>query len=552
MNDLIVYRRNRWFIGLLSSPMTRRIAFFHLLVLMLPAAGVFWLLHLLLDHDGVKRAQLTSEVLLLAQVVEGQLPHRVPVDLMHGDGADLERVFETITLRAGVEAIAFGPQGEQRSLTPGHSLMSHSALASLGAWPAWLGPSSPVLLDHLAAIYAQFSPQGTSSVSQPEGAASVIAAVINAPLSPRKAQSHSIEDQIWVATPIMHRQVMVGGLALGYPANLTDPGGGRMGLELALRLLFAAMVLAIILSVVAAWVMFGPVDRITASMEHFSHQLRHGVGAKTIAKPRLPQRSDSIGRLSEALHNTIGALFIRIREAEAIVGEMAGEITNPMTSMRSAIKALRLQQDPSASAKLLDVIDNDLLRLERATAPVAQAALPVRPAAKDSPGRKLGKKERFELISLITGRVAALRPAAATRGLTLTQLTPKVPVIIEGLPTGVGDIVSAFLSNAIQRCAWGDEIRIWTRIQDHMVLVVVEDTGPPLPEAVTQTLFGSSDLAVPGGKNLECFTEGLAEAGQIIAAHSGVIRAEPVQPSGADPAFGARFLFGLPVHDHEL
>ena len=279
-----------------------------------------------------------------------------------------------------------------------------------------------------------------------------------------------------------------------------------------MSLLFAAMGLAIILSVVAAWVMFGPVDRITASMEHFSHQLRHGVGAKTIAKPRLPQRRDSIGRLSEALHNTIGALFIRIREAEAIVGEMAGEITNPMTSMRSAIKALRLQQDPSASAKLLDVIDNDLLRLERATAPVAQAA----------------------------------------RGLTLTQLTPKVPVIIEGLPTGVGDIVSAFLSNAIQRCAWGDEIRIWTRIQDHMVLVVVEDTGPPLPEAVTQTLFGSSDLALPGGKNLECFTEGLAEAGQIIAAHSGVIRAEPVQPSGADPAFGARFLFGLPVHDHEL
>jgi len=238
MNDLIVYRRNRWFVGLLSSSMTRRIAFFHLLVLMLPAAGVFWLMHLLLDHDGVKRAQLTSEVSLLAQVVEGQLPHRVPVDLMQGDGADLERVFETITLRTGVEVIAFGPQGEQRSLTPGYSLMSHSALASLDASPAWLGLSSPVLLDHLAAIYAQFSPQGTSSVSQPEGAASVIAAVINAPLSPRKAQSHSIGDQIWVATPIRHRQEMVGGLALGYPANLTDPGGGRMGLELALRFLF--------------------------------------------------------------------------------------------------------------------------------------------------------------------------------------------------------------------------------------------------------------------------------------------------------------------------
>ena len=94
------------------------------------------------------------------------------------------------------------------------------------------------MLEHLGGRDAQVSPQGDSAVSQPEGAAAVIAAVINAPLSPRKAQGRSIEDQIWVATPIRNRQEMVGGLALGYPANLTDPGGGRMGLELALRFLF--------------------------------------------------------------------------------------------------------------------------------------------------------------------------------------------------------------------------------------------------------------------------------------------------------------------------
>ena len=221
-----------------------------------------------------------------------------------------------------------------------------------------------------------------------------------------------------------------------------------------------------------------------------------------------PQRRDSIGRLSAALHNTIGGLFLRIREAEAAVAEMVGEITNPLTSMKSAIKALRLQQDPSASAKLLDVIDNDLLRLERAAAPLTQTV---------------------------------------TRGLGLTQLTPKVPVIIEDQPEAVGNILSAFLSNAIQRCAWGDEIRIWTRIQERMVVVVVEDTGPPFPEGVNQSLFLAGDPATLGEQDVEGFTAGLAEAAQIVAAHSGVIRAEPVQPSGAGQAFGARFLFGLPV-----
>ena len=543
MNDLIVYRRNRWFMGLLLSPMTRRITFFHLLVLLLPAVGAFWLLQLHPDDRDVKRAQLTSEVLLLAKVVEGRLPHRVPVDFVQGDGVDLDGLFDKLTLPAGAEVIAFGPLGEQRSLTPGNSLKAQPAMALPRAWPVWLGPSSPVLLDHLAEIYRQISPQVTKALDRSDGVASMIAAVLNGPGFPRHIQSQSSESEIWVAVPILHRQEMVGGIALGYPGKAGDPAGRRMVLELALRLLLTAVALAIVLSVVSAWVMFGPVNRMADSVERFSNQLRHGVAAKNITEPNFPQRRDNIGRLSEALHHTIGALFMRIREAEAAVAEVTGEINNPMASMKSAIKALRLQKDPSTSAKLLDLIDNDLLRLERVTAPLTQPAAPA-PAV---PRRKMGKKERFELISLITSRVAALRPSAVTRGLVLTQSTPKVPVIIEGLPTSVGSILSAFLSNAIQRCAWGDEIRIWTRIQDGMVLVVVEDTGPPLPEGLSQTLFGTGNLATLGDQGVAEFTAGLAEAAQIVAAHSGVIRAEPVQPAGAGQAFGARFLFGLPV-----
>ena len=36
MNDLIVYCQNRWFMELLISPKTRRITFFHMLLLLLP------------------------------------------------------------------------------------------------------------------------------------------------------------------------------------------------------------------------------------------------------------------------------------------------------------------------------------------------------------------------------------------------------------------------------------------------------------------------------------------------------------------------------------
>ena len=164
------------------------------------------------------------------------------------------------------------------------------------------------------------------------------------------------------------------------------------------------------------------------------------------------------------------------------------------------------------------------------------------------------------LVVLLPAAVALLRLHLDNRDVKRAQLTAEallLALVVEGrLPhralvdfvqAAVGDILSAFLSNAIQRRAWGDEIRIWTRIKDRMVVVVVEDTGPPLPEGVNQCLCGAGDPAALRAQKVESFKTGLAEAAQIVAAHSGVIRAEPVQPPCAGPAFGVRFLFGLPV-----
>jgi hypothetical protein len=93
------------------------------------------------------------------------------------------------------------------------------------------------VLDHLAEIHRQISLNTPTSVNQTKGVESVIAAVIDAPAVPRAPQSQSIGEQIWVAIPILNRQEMVGGLALGYPGKARDLLAGRMILELALRLL---------------------------------------------------------------------------------------------------------------------------------------------------------------------------------------------------------------------------------------------------------------------------------------------------------------------------
>ena len=146
-----------------------------------------------------------------------------------------------------------------------------------------LWPQSPVVSDHLAEVHRYISLNTTTSVNQTNGVGSVIAAVIDAPAVPRAPQIQSIGEQIWVAIPILHRQETVGVLALGYPGKAQDLLAGRMILELALRLLFAAAALAIILSVVSARVMYGPINCMADSLERFSTQLRRVVRAKDLS-----------------------------------------------------------------------------------------------------------------------------------------------------------------------------------------------------------------------------------------------------------------------------
>ena len=106
------------------------------------------------------------------------------------------------------------------------------------------------------------------------------------------------------------------------------------------------------------------------------------------------------------------------------------------------------------------------------------------------------------------------------------------------------------ISNAISFCAEGDAVRIWARQRESRVLVVVEDTGPGIPDQSLSNIFKRFYSERPPGQFGEHSGLGLAISKQIIEAHGGVIWAENIRPTDADitsEPLGARFVVGLPV-----
>jgi two-component system sensor histidine kinase ChvG len=131
----------------------------------------------------------------------------------------------------------------------------------------------------------------------------------------------------------------------------------------------------------------------------------------------------------------------------------------------------------------------------------------------------------------------------------ITDLPPR-PILINGLEPRLAQVFVNLITNAISFCEDGDAIRVWARRRDNRVLVVVEDTGPGIPEEALKKIFKRFYTSRPQSDFGNNSGLGLAISKQIVEAHGGVIWAENIRPTEADVTsepLGARFVVGLPL-----
>ncbi|MBC7156032.1 MAG: histidine kinase, partial [Rhodobacteraceae bacterium] len=127
---------------------------------------------------------------------------------------------------------------------------------------------------------------------------------------------------------------------------------------------------------------------------------------------------------------------------------------------------------------------------------------------------------------------------------------PAKPIVIRGLEGRLAQVIVNLIGNALSFCEAGDAVRIWARQRENRVLLVVEDTGPGIPEAALTKVFKRFYSERPEAQFGNHSGLGLAISKQIVEAHGGVIWAENIRPTEADitsDPIGARFVVGLPV-----
>jgi len=304
-----------------------------------------------------------------------------------------------------------------------------------------------------------------------------------------------------------------------------------------------ASAVMIVLSLLLASTIAGPVRRLADSAERVRRRIKTRVEI-----PDFTRRRDEIGHLSGALRDMTDALYNRIEAIEMFAADVAHELKNPLTSLRSAVETLPLARNDNSRARLLAVIEHDVKRLDRLISDISDAS------------RLDAELQRQDMTLVDLRRLLNTLTSVANETKLGTDVTVEVrfegrgandTFSVPGHDSRLGQVISNLLSNAQSFSTAGGKVRITCRRVRSEIEILVDDDGPGIREDALQRIFERfyTDRPHQGfGQNSGL---GLSISKQIIDAHGGRIWAEnrpgPVDADGNPTVTGARFTVRLPA-----
>ncbi|MFL6836459.1 MAG: stimulus-sensing domain-containing protein [Bradyrhizobium sp.] len=345
-----------------------------------------------------------------------------------------------------------------------------------------------------------------------------------------------------VAVPVQRFRAVRGALMLSTQGDDIDQMVTAERLAI-LKVGGVASAVMIVLSLLLASTIAGPVRRLADGAERVRRRIQTRVEI-----PDFTRRRDEIGHLSGALRDMTNALYSRIEAIEMFAADVAHELKNPLTSLRSAVETLPLARNDNSRSRLLAVIEHDVKRLDRLISDISDAS------------RLDAELQRQDMATVDFRRLLTTLTSVANE----TRLGHDVAVearfegrsptdtfSVPGHDSRLGQVISNLLSNAQSFSQAGGKVRITCRRVRSEIEIVVDDDGPGIGEDALERIFERfyTDRPHQGfGQNSGL---GLSISKQIIEAHGGRIwaenRAGPADTDRKPTVAGARFVVRLPA-----
>jgi two-component system, OmpR family, sensor histidine kinase ChvG len=359
------------------------------------------------------------------------------------------------------------------------------------------------------------------------------------------------ETILCVAAPIQRGKPVLGALLL------TTRGGELDGIIASERLSLvklSTIVLGVMvfLSFLLASTIAGPMRRLADTAESVRRNIK-----KRTEMPNFSHRSDEIGNLSTAFRDMTTALYRRLDAIESFAADVAHELKNPLTSLRSATDTLSIVKREEDRERLVQIIQHDVKRLNRLITDISDASRLDAELARET-------RRPVNIAKLLDGMCGIVNDIHR-------EGMPEIELKVEGLPRGaavnghplftlyghegrLSQVINNLLDNAISFSPPAGKILVTVRhiAKSKDIEITVEDEGRGIPpenfERVFERFYTDRPDHEEFGQNSGL---GLNISRQIVEAHNGRIWAEnriaPTDHGKGEKVLGARFSIRLPA-----
>jgi two-component system, OmpR family, sensor histidine kinase ChvG len=373
-----------------------------------------------------------------------------------------------------------------------------------------------------------------------------VAAALNGASVSQVKLDENREIIVTVSVPVQRYRAVLGALVL------TNKGGEiddvlRAERQVVIFTFSFASFVTLLLSALLAGTIANPIRKLSAAAQ----QVRKGI-AKRVEIPDFTKRRDEIGNLSGSLRDMTGALYNRIDAIEAFAADVAHELKNPLTSLRSAVETLQLVKKDEQRNRLIEIVKQDVKRMDRLITDISDAS---------RLDAELARTEAKPTdMAALLGNITSMSNELAKEGMADVALAIQSPTgglsqaqayAIAGQESRLSQVFRNLIDNGRSFTAPGSKILVRLRRSGQVIEVRVEDAGPGIRPENLERVFERFYTDRPEQSFGNNSGLGLAISRQIVEAHKGRIWAENrygrANAQGEKPVLGARFIVQLPA-----
>ncbi len=524
----------------LFSPITRRILAINMLALVFLVVGILYLDEYKKNLIEAELSGLLTQTEMFAVALSESAVARAPSGRYRVSKISNQMV-RRLVQTAGVRARLFGVDGSL--IADSRRLVGSSGTVSIEQLPPPDDHASPLgqtlsLLERLMnqILGTKRYPPYQEKVEQKAHDYSEVMAALSGERVKSVRELDRDQLLLTVAVPVQRYKQVLSGLLVTKDSKGIDVALYETRRDI-LKVFAVAFALTFLLSIYLAGTIARPLRRLAIAAERVrqDHYYRHRI-------PDMADRNDEIGELASTLNDMTDALWHRMDAIDQFAADVAHEIKNPLTSLRSAVETTVRLKDPEQQKKLMAIIQEDVSRLDRLISDISNAS------------RLDAELSRAESKPIDIADMLAI--IVDVHNTTHNDLSPEVilnridapgPLIVLGLQSRLAQIFRNLITNAETFSPANSVITIIVSKIEQMVIIHVDDEGPGIPpgneEKIFQRFYTERAETEKFGTHSGL---GLSISQQIVSAHHGQIFASNRQDN-TGTILGARFTVNLPL-----